>query len=177
MIAWREAARCTASSTMKQPRSSRSSTNGQRSTGRIASSHTRGSYRGRILVSPASVRRVLAAHGLVLRAPKRKGTSTKTPWPDWCTYRPNEMWIYDTTHFSATKGISVSVVEDMISRKWIDTIVSAEETSTQIQVLFTNALEREGLLEHVEARLDRSISPSMTTNGRSCWLCRTTARR
>jgi len=49
------------------------------------------------------------------------------------------------THFTATKGISVSVVEDMISRKWIDTIVSVEETSTQIQVLFTNALEREAL--------------------------------
>jgi transposase InsO family protein len=51
----------------------------------------------------------------------------------------------------------VSVVEDMISRKWIDTIVSPEETSTQIQVLFTNALELEGLLEAVEARLDGPI--------------------
>lgn len=126
----------------------------------------RGSYLGRVWVSPASVRRVLAAHGLVLRAPRRTGTSTKTPWPDWLTYAPNEMWIYDTTHFTATKGISVSVVEDMISRKWIDTIVSAEETSTQIQVLFTNALELEELLEAIEARLDDPIDITVDDDAR-----------
>lgn len=126
----------------------------------------RGSYLGRVWVSPASVRRVLAAHGLVLRAPRRTGTSTKTPWPDWLTYAPNEMWIYDTTQFTATKGISVSVVEDMISRKWIDTIVSAEETSTQIQVLFTNALELEELLEAVEARLDDPIDITVDDDAR-----------
>lgn len=72
----------------------------------------------------------------------------------------------------------MSVVEDMISRKWIDTIVSAEETSTQIQVLFTNALEREDLLEQIEARLDGPIDITADDdNGRSCWPCRTTARR
>jgi transposase InsO family protein len=60
----------------------------------------------------------------------------------------------------------VSVVEDMISRKWIDTIVSVEETSTQIQVLFTNALEREGLLERIEARLDSPIDVTVDDDER-----------
>jgi transposase InsO family protein len=114
----------------------------------------RGSYLARVWVSPASVRRILNAQGLVLRRPKRAGTSTKAPWPDWVTYQPNEMWIYDTTHFRRTPRTSVTAIEDMVSRKWIDTIVSSEETSTQIQVLFTNALEREGLLDDIEARLD-----------------------
>ena len=114
----------------------------------------RGSYLERVWVSPASVRRILNAHGLVLRRPRREGTSSKAPWPDWVTYQPNQMWIYDTTHFRTTSRTSVSVIEDMVSRKWIDTIVSAEETSTQIQALFTNALELEGLLDDVVARLD-----------------------
>ena len=39
------------------------------------------------------------------------------------------------------------MVEDMVSRKWLATIVSAEETSTQVQLVFTDALEAEGLLE------------------------------
>jgi hypothetical protein len=43
----------------------------------------------------------------------------------------------------------------MVSRKWIDTLVSVEETATQVQVLFEHALEREGLLELLtDERLD-----------------------
>jgi hypothetical protein len=46
------------------------------------------------------------------------------------------------------------VVEDLVSRKWLAEIVSVEETSTQVQVVFTDALEREGLLALVGARQD-----------------------
>ena len=43
---------------------------------------------------------------------------------------------------------------DLVTRKWICELVSIEETSTQVQVVFMDALESEGLLELVEARQD-----------------------
>jgi hypothetical protein len=48
--------------------------------------------------------------------------------------------------------MAVLIVEDLVSRKWLSTVVSVEETSTQVEIGFTDALEREGLLEVVEAR-------------------------
>jgi putative transposase len=40
----------------------------------------------------------------------------------------------------------------MVSRKWIDTLVSVEETATQVQVIFEHALDVAGLLELLVAR-------------------------
>jgi putative transposase len=40
----------------------------------------------------------------------------------------------------------------MVSRKWVATLVSAEETSTQVEVCFLAALEAEGLLEVIDQR-------------------------
>jgi len=48
----------------------------------------------------------------------------------------------------------VFAVMDLVTRKWITELVSIEETSTQVQVVFMDALEIEGLLELVEARQD-----------------------
>lgn len=104
-------------------------------------------------VAPSSVRRVLAAHGLYLNPPARPGTSTRKPFPEWAEYRPNQIWIYDTTHFTRAK-VAVTVVEDLVSRKWLADIVSSEETSTQIEIVFTDALAAEGLLGAVERRAD-----------------------
>jgi putative transposase len=113
----------------------------------------RGSYLRRVWVSPSTVRRVLAGQGLRLRPPPRPGRSQRRPFPDWVEYRPNQIWIYDTTHFGRA-GVAATVVEDLVSRKWIAHIVSAEETSTQVEIVFTDALEAEGLLAAVEARAD-----------------------
>jgi putative transposase len=113
----------------------------------------RGSYLGRVWVSPSSVRRVLAGHGLVLHPPPRPGRSIRKPFPDWVEYVPNAIWVFDTTHFPAA-GMAVTVIEDLVSRKWIAEIVSGEETSTQIEIVFTDALESEGLLEQVTAIQD-----------------------
>ncbi|MGH8903061.1 MAG: hypothetical protein ACRDYA_15660 [Egibacteraceae bacterium] len=77
----------------------------------------RGSYLGRVWVSPSSVRRVLAAHGLTLRRPKRPGTSTRKPFPAWVTYARNQIWIYDTTHFRGCDGIGATAVMDLVTRK------------------------------------------------------------
>jgi len=78
----------------------------------------------------------------------------RRPFPEWADYRRNSIWIYDVTRFHGCPGHAVFAVMDLVTRKWICEIVSAEETSTQVQVVFMDALEREGLLELIEARQD-----------------------
>lgn len=114
----------------------------------------RGSYLGRFWASPSTVRRVLSLHDKHFRPLPRPGRSHRRPFPEWAEYRPNSIWIYDTTHFTRAE-VAATVVEDLVSRKWLATIVSGEETSTQVQLVFTDALEREGLMDAVVARLDR----------------------
>ncbi len=126
----------------------------------------RGSYVGRVWVSPSSVKRVLAARGLHLRRPRRAGMSQRRPFPDWVTCTKNSIWIYDTTHFSGCPDTSVTAVMDLVTRKWITEIVSAEETSTQVQVVFTEALELEGLLALIEARADGLVDPTVDDESR-----------
>jgi putative transposase len=114
----------------------------------------RGSYLGIVWVSPATVRRVLAAHGLHLKRPRRIVHPDRKPFPEWADYRRNSIWIYDCTHFAGCPKHAVFAVMDLVTRKWITELVSIEETSTQVQVVFLDALESEGLLELVEARQD-----------------------
>ena len=40
----------------------------------------------------------------------------------------------------------------VVTRKWLATLVTAEETATQVEVVFTEALDSEGLWPAVEAR-------------------------
>lgn len=112
----------------------------------------RGSYLGRVWVSPSTLKRVLASQGLHLHGPKRAGKGKRQPFPEWAAYEKNSIWIYDCTHFTRCKTASATAVMDLVTRKWLATIVSAEETSTQVQVVFTHALEAEGMLEAVAAR-------------------------
>ncbi len=115
----------------------------------------RGSYLGRVWVSPSTVRRVLHVADLHFRPLPRPGKSKRKQFPAWAEYQPNSIWIYDTTHFTRA-GMAVLIVEDLVSRKWITEIVSAEETHTQVEVAFTAALEAEGLFETIDARNDHS---------------------
>jgi putative transposase len=123
----------------------------------------RGSYERRVWVSPSTVMRVLAAHGLVLRAPRRAGRSERRPFPEWASYRKNSIWIYDTTHFARCPTVAVITVMDLVTRKWITEVVSPEETGTQVEVAFTDALELEGLLELVAARQDSVAGTAATS--------------
>jgi putative transposase len=113
----------------------------------------RGSYLHRVWVSPSSVRRVLFLADKHFRPLPRPGRSARKPFPDWVDYQPNSIWIYDTTHFTAAR-MAVLIVEDLVSRKWLATVVSIEETSTQVELAFTQALQVEGLLDLVDARHD-----------------------
>jgi len=111
----------------------------------------RGSYLHRVWVSPSTVRRVLSLADKHFRPLPRPGRSVRQPFPAWAEYTPNSIWIYDTTHFTAA-GMAVLLIEDLVSRKWLAEVVSVEETSTQVEVAFTAALEAEGLFEQVQAR-------------------------
>jgi putative transposase len=125
----------------------------------------RGSYLHRVWVSPSSVLRVLQAHGLALRQPPRPARSQRKPFPDWVDYTPNNIWIYDTTHFTAC-GMAALAIMDLVSRKWICEVVSVEETSEQVKLGFTRALELEGLMSQVEARQDTPADPTVDDDRR-----------
>ena len=126
--------------------------------GEVDRSHRKLAHRGSreklVWVSPSTVMRVLAAEGLILRAPRRAGRSERRPFPDWASYTKNSIWIYDATHFRGCPRIGVVAVMDLVTRKWICEIVSPEETSTQVQVAFLDALEAEDLMDHALARAD-----------------------
>jgi putative transposase len=113
----------------------------------------RGSYTDRVFVSPSTVDRVLAAHGLVLPGRPRTPPREHKPFPDWCEWRPNQLWVWDATHFMACRASPVVFgIVDLVSKKWIASLLSAEETSTEAHVLFLDALAAEGLIDEVEAR-------------------------
>ena len=111
----------------------------------------RGSYEGLVWVSESGVYRVLADQGLVLPAPPpRSPTPAPSPIPDWAEWRPNQIWIYDFTHFTAACRVAYAVM-DVVSRRGLRTLVTVEESATQVEVLFTGALD-DGLWPRIEAR-------------------------
>jgi putative transposase len=113
----------------------------------------RGSYLGRVWVSEATVLRVLLAHGRMLPYRPPRPRSEAKPWPAWVEYRPCQVWGYDFSAFPAA-GTSALAILDLVSRKWIDTMLCPEATHVQVQALFTRALEHEGLLEEILALTD-----------------------
>jgi putative transposase len=125
--------------------------------GQVDGSHRklahRGSYLGRVWVSPASVLRVLLAHGRVLPYRPSRPRRQAKPWPEWVEYRPLQVWGYDFSEFPAA-GTSALAILDLVSRKWIDTLLCPEATHVQVQALFTRALEREGLLDPILSLID-----------------------
>jgi putative transposase len=107
----------------------------------------RGSYLGRVWVSPSTVDRVLSRHGLSLRGAKRPPRSEKKPWPEWTEWKPNQLWCWDGSQFERCVAAKYAyAIIDLVSRKWITTILVAEPNGIAVRVLFTKALQAEGLL-------------------------------
>jgi len=75
----------------------------------------RGSYLHRVWVSPSSVRRVLFLADKHFRPLPKPGRSQRKPFPDWVDYKPNSIWIYDTTHFTRA-GMAALIIQDLVSR-------------------------------------------------------------
>ena len=134
--------------------------------GEVDRSHRKLAHRGSRLslvhVSESTVRRVLADHGLLLSGPAPREPVEKRPWPDWLEWKPLRIWAYDFTHFTRARRCAVAIL-DMVSRKWVATLVSAEETSTQVEVCFLAALESEGLLDLVDARDTELLREALLT--------------
>ena len=146
----RAGARCMGSLRAGKTRSWRCSTSGATSTRRIASWH-RGSWLGRFWAGPSTVRRVPESRDLRFRGPKRRARSVRRPWPVWVGQAPNRIWIHDTAHWTRA-GAATTVVCDVISRKRIADITSADETGIEVRAVFNRALREEGPDEVVEQR-------------------------
>lgn len=120
----------------------------------------RGSRLSLVHVSESTVRRVLAGHGLIVPSPAPREPAERKAWPDWLEWKPNRIYAYDFTHFTRAKRAVVAIL-DMVSRKWIATVVSVEETSTQVEVCFLAALESEGLIDVVDARQSEQLRAAL----------------
>lgn len=103
----------------------------------------RGSRLDMVHVSESTVLRVLRDEGITVPERPARPRRERRGLPDWAELVPGVIYIYDFTHFAGVKGAVVAVI-DVVSRYWLSTVVSAEETSTQVEVAFTRALAADG---------------------------------
>ncbi|MCI9888870.1 helix-turn-helix domain-containing protein [Micrococcales bacterium 31B] len=102
----------------------------------------RASRLGVVFVSESTVLRVLTARGVHLPGnPIIRERRAKRPFPDWVEPVPGQIFIYDFTHFTGLRGWACIAVLDVISKKWLSTVLSTEETSTQVEVAFIAAVD------------------------------------
>lgn len=116
-------------------------------------------------VSDSTVRRVLDAEGLRLPGKPARDPAPRAAWPDWLEWKPRRVWGYDFTHFTRAQAAAVAIL-DIVSRKWITTVVSAEESSTQVEVAFTDALEVEGLWAAADERATEALVTALASGDR-----------
>jgi putative transposase len=137
--------------------------------GGVDRSHRKLAHRGSrinlVHVSEATVRRVLTAEGLVLPGNPPRDPAPRPGWPDWLEWKPNRVWGYDFTHWTRAGVASIAIL-DIVSRKWLGTLTSAEETSTQVEVAFLAALEAEGLLELADQRATKALRAALRSGER-----------
>ena len=96
--------------------------------------------------------------------PSPPSTRRPPPWPDFVSWKPNRIWIWDATHFTRARRVALAIM-DVVSRRWIEFLVSAEESSTQVQLLFSDALQSEGLLDKLTPeRLDLAVDDPAPTD-------------
>jgi putative transposase len=105
----------------------------------------RGSYTGRVFVSPSTLLRVALRHQVKLpedpfRIPPPRPPLPQVPW------ERNRIWIWDASHFPQARRVAYAIV-DIVTRYWIGYLLSGEQSSTQAQLLFARALEDQGLLD------------------------------
>lgn len=105
----------------------------------------RGSYTGKVYVSPSTLLRVSEKHQVSLpgeppRPPRPAPVFPEIPW------QRNRIWIWDASHFERARAVAYAIV-DVVTRYWIGYLLTTEMTSTQVQVLFHRALEDQGLLD------------------------------
>jgi len=104
----------------------------------------RGSYTGKVFVSPSTILRVALKHKVELPGEPFRPRPVLPAMPQ-VPWERNRIWIWDATHFTRTKRVAYAIV-DVVTRYWIGYLLTSEQTSTQAQLLFAKALEDQGLL-------------------------------
>lgn len=105
----------------------------------------RGSYLGREFVSPSTLLRITEQAGVILPGERARPKPPAPSLPQ-IPWEPNRIWIWDASHFTRCDRAVYAIV-DVVSRFWIDTLVTTEQSSTSVQLLFTQALESQRLLD------------------------------
>jgi transposase InsO family protein len=130
--------------------------------GEVDRSHRKLAHRGSrlelVYVSESTVLRVLLAEGVHLPERPPRQRAEKRPFPEWAELVPGVIWIYDFTHFARLRGWCAIAVLDVVSRKWLATVVSAHESSTQVEIAFTRALVEDGKEYLLDAALLDELS-------------------
>lgn len=138
--------------------------------GEIDRSHRKLAHRGSrehlVHASESTVRRVLADEGLVLPGQPPREPAPRADWPEWLVWKPNRVWGYDFTHWTRADRCSVAII-DIVSRKWIATVTSAEESSVQVEVAFSDALEAEGLWVAADQRATDALVAALACGDRA----------
>ena len=103
----------------------------------------RGSYTGSVFVCTldAVAGRASSSRRAAGRARPRPVLPAfpRVPW------EKNRIWIWDASHFPRAQRVAYAIV-DVVTRYWVEYLLSVEQTSTQAQLLFARALENQGLL-------------------------------
>lgn len=137
--------------------------------GEVDRSHRKLAHRGSRLdlvhVSESTVRRVLAAEGLVLQGNPPREPVAWPAWPEWLEWKPNRIWAYDFTHFTRARRAAIAIL-DLVSRKWLTTLVCPEESSVQVEVAFLAALDAEDLLALADARASAALRAALADGDR-----------
>ena len=102
----------------------------------------RGSYTGTVFVAPSTVLRVALKNrvelpGEPVRPRPKVPVFPEVPW------ERNRIWMWDATHFPRAKRVAYAIV-DVVTRYWIGYLLTSEQTHTQVQLLFAQALEDQG---------------------------------
>jgi putative transposase len=104
----------------------------------------RGSYTGTVFVSPSTLLRVALRHQVELPGEPFRPRPPKPALPE-VLWERNRIWIWDASHFPRARRVAYAII-DVVTRYWIGHLLTSEQSSTQAQLLFAQALEDQGLL-------------------------------
>jgi len=108
---------------------------------------------------------VLAEEGLVIAGPPAREPAPRGPWPDWLEWKPTGSGPA-TSRTGAGRGAPSIAILDVVSRKWLATLTSAEETSTQVEAAFLAALDAEDLLELADELATAALRQAIASGDR-----------
>jgi putative transposase len=89
----------------------------------------RGSYIGKVFVSPSTLLRVALKHRIELPGEPVRPRAVLPAFPE-IAWERNRIWIWDASHFTRCQRVAYAIV-DVVTRYWIGYPLSVEQTSTQ----------------------------------------------